>query len=116
MTPTSATPEDRFARLAELFVDAPGVTLPQDTGAGGRKFGSSALKINNKIFAMLSGGRLVVRLPQDRVTSLIAAGDGAPFDAGKGKPMKEWVAVDPRRHTRWEDLSREALEFARAKR
>jgi len=30
--------------------------------------------------------------------------------------MKEWLAVDLERHSRWEALSREALEFVRAKR
>jgi len=27
------------------------------------------------------------------VEALIAVGDGASFDAGKTKPMKEWLAV-----------------------
>ena len=54
------------------------------------------MKVNNRIFATLSGGKLVVKLPEDRVEALIAVGAGAPFDAGKGKPMKEWLAVDAR--------------------
>src|SRR5690349_18164504 len=99
------TPEDRFAALVSRLAGEPGVTPP---GAG-RGFGSSALKVDNRIFAMLSDGRLVVKLPRDRVAALIAAGDGAPFDAGKGRPMKEWVALD----TAWEARSREALEFVR---
>jgi hypothetical protein len=60
---------------------------------GDRGFGSQALKINNRIFAMLSGGRLVVKLPRARVTELIETGRGQPFDAGKGTPMKEWVVL-----------------------
>jgi hypothetical protein len=108
-------PEERFAKLVKSFVGTPGVTPPPDPPAAGKKFGSSALKVNNKIFAMLSGGRLVVKLPQDRVEALIAVGAGAPFDAGKGKPMKEWLAVDTEGHGRWGALSREALEFVRTK-
>jgi hypothetical protein len=99
------TPEDRFAALVARFAGEPGVTSP----GPGRGFGSSALKVDNRIFAMLSGGRLVVKLPRARVAALIAAGDGAPFDAGKGRPMKEWVALD----AAWEARSREALEFVR---
>ncbi len=115
MATTAVTPEDRFAELVELFLDTPDITPPQRTPAAGRKFGSSALKVNNRIFAMLTAGRLVVKLPRERVQVLIAAGDGAPFDAGKGRPMKEWLAIDADRHLQWEALSREALEFVRAK-
>jgi hypothetical protein len=45
------------------------------------------VKVNGPIFAMISGGRLVVKLPRDRVQSLIEAGVGTPFDAGKGRPV-----------------------------
>lgn len=111
--PTSPTsPEDYFADLVETFADVPGVVVPGEGGTG-RKFGSTALKVNNRIFAMLSGGRLVVKLPSDRVRTLIAADQGLPFDAGKGKPMMEWLAVDPANHRAWAALSREALEFVR---
>ena len=61
--------------------------------AESRGFGSSALKINRSIFAMLVGDRLVVKLPQQRVSELIKTGEGEPFDAGKGKPMKQWVGL-----------------------
>jgi hypothetical protein len=101
-------PEDRFAALVDLFAAEPGVTPPRPGG----KFGSSALKVDNRIFAMLSGGRLVVKLPRARVAALITAGDGAPFDAGKGRPMKEWVALET---TEWEPLCREALDFVRTR-
>ena len=79
-----------FVDLCDDYSDVTGVTLPEP-GRGG--FGSDALKINNKIFAMLVGGRLVVKLPRTRVTELIETGRGEPFDAGKGTPMKEWVAL-----------------------
>ena|GEM_PF-222761 len=115
MAAAAETPEDRFAVLVELFLGAPGVTPPQHPPGAGRTFGSSALKVNNKIFAMLCRGGLVVKLPHDRVAALIADGDGASFDAGKGKPMKEWLAVGPEDHSRWEALSREALAFVRAR-
>jgi hypothetical protein len=83
-----------------------GVTL-----APGKGFGSGTLKTNNKIFAMMSGGRLVVKLPAARVSALVADGEGEHFDAGKGKPMKEWFALDPASGLAWEALAREALRF-----
>ena len=113
MTTAARSPEDCFADLVDLLADEPGVTPPAPPGRNVRTFGSSALKVNNKIFAMLSGGKLVVKLPADRVQILITADQGMSFDAGKGKPMKEWLAVETVNYRAWEALSREALAFVR---
>lgn len=78
-----------FESLCEEYAGRDGVTVPD----GGGGFGSNAIKIDKSIFAMLVSEQLVVKLPAARVAELIAAGKGAPFDAGKGKPMKEWVGL-----------------------
>jgi hypothetical protein len=78
-----------FESLCDEYAGVPGVTVPQ----GGSGFGSNAIKINKSIFAMLVNGQLVVKLPAGRVAQLISSGDGESFDAGKGKPMKEWVGL-----------------------
>ena len=78
-----------FESLCEEYTGVSGVTVP----AGGSGFGSNAIKINKSIFAMLVNDRLVVKLPAARVSQLIADGLGVPFDAGKGKPMREWVGL-----------------------
>ncbi len=101
--------EERFAALAETFAGAPGVELPD--GSGRRAFGSEALKVNGAIFAMLTNGHLVVKLPKERVEGLIGDGTGAPFGAGKDRPMKEWVSVTVDDDETWLALAREALEF-----
>src|SRR5512144_2299630 len=85
------TPGERFDELVDEFLDMPGVTGPRP----GRGFGSSALRVENRIFAMLAQDRLVVKLPAARVDVLVAAGEGVRFDANKGVPMKEWFSVDP---------------------
>jgi hypothetical protein len=54
-----------------------------------KKFGANALKIRNKIFAMLVTDKLVVKLPRQRVDELIAAGEGERFDSGHGRLMIE---------------------------
>ncbi|HEV2783277.1 MAG TPA: hypothetical protein VGX25_28165 [Actinophytocola sp.] len=101
------TPEDRFEALVGELTRVEGVTPP---GSGGG-FGSSALRYQNKIFAMLVAGRLVVKLPKSRVDALVAAGDGVPFDGNKGRPMKEWLSLDPRSELEWLPLAREAMDF-----
>jgi hypothetical protein len=79
-----------FSALCAEYSGVTGMGVPEP---GGRGFGSDALKINKRIFAMLSGGRLVVKLPRTRVTELIETGRGKPFDSGKGTPMREWVIL-----------------------
>jgi hypothetical protein len=101
------TPEDRFDALSGELAGTPGVTLP---GSGGG-FGSATLRFQNKIFAMLAGGRLVVKLPRSRVDALVAEGAGVRFDGNKGRPMKEWLAVDPGSELDWLPLAREAMTF-----
>lgn len=102
-------PEERFDRLAGTFAGRPGVTLPGADGSRG--FGSSALKAGGAIFAMLTRGRLVVKLPRTRVTELVASRAGEPFDAGKGRPMKEWLVVAEADDDAWRELAEEALVF-----
>lgn len=73
-------------------------------------FGSMGLKVGGKVFAMLVKGRLVVKLPKERVEALVASGGGEYFDPGHGRIMKEWVAVEPGNGD-WQSLAREAKHF-----
>ena len=100
-----------FESLCDEYTGVSGVTMPE----GGSGFGSNAIKINKSIFAMLVNDRLVVKLPAGRVADLISSGDGLPFDAGKGKPMKEWVGLVGD-ETACRALVAEALAFGRSRR
>jgi len=111
------TPEGRFAALVEGFLGDPDVTVPSDGPQSNKGFGSSALRAHNKIFAVLAGGRLVVKLPTPRVDALVASGDGERFDPRRdGRLMKEWLALAPTSAEDWLPLAREALAFVAAKR
>ena len=104
----------RFAALVEALGGTPGVTLPGE--AGGRGFGAGALKVDGSIFAMEVQGALVLKLPETRVADLVGSGAGSPFDSGKGRPMREWVALaggDPGGDLA---LAREALAHVRSRR
>ena len=106
------TVETQFAELVEHFAATPGVTGPGEHADGARRgFGTDALKINGSIFAMISRGSLVLKLPAARVRELIDAGTGAPFDAGKGHPMREWLAMSGTDPAIWQELADEALRF-----
>jgi hypothetical protein len=102
---------ERFEDLVSAFNDTDGVTPP-----GGSGFGRSALRCHGKIFAMFVRGELVVKLPASRVTSLVAAGHGRHFDANKGTPMKEWLALAASSTLDWQGLATEALAFSRSSR
>jgi hypothetical protein len=103
--------ERRFEDLVGELTGVPGVSPPR----GGGGFGRSALRWQGKIFAMFVRGRLVVRLPADRVDDLVTAGEGARFDANKGTPMREWLSLDPGSGLEWLPLAQEALDFARSR-
>jgi hypothetical protein len=102
------TAQARYASLATSFAGHPRVTRVTEGGG----FGSAGqLKIDGRIFAMLVRGRLVVKLPRGRVDELVAAGHGERFDAGKGKPMREWFVLSPTSKKQWPALATEGLAF-----
>lgn len=104
-----ASPEARYASLVASFTGQDGVTHEESAT---RSFGAGALKTGGKIFAMLVGGSLVLKLPRNRVDALVDASRGARFDAHKGTPMKEWVVLDDSHSdAEWVELAREAKVF-----
>lgn len=104
------TAEMRYADLVQKLIARPEVSHITE----GKGFGSSGqLKVRGRIFAMLVRGELVLKLPRERVDELIGEGDGTHFDAGKGKPMREWFVLSPTSSRRWLPLAEEALEFVK---
>ena len=103
--------KQQFDQLAERFSRQEGVS----GGTGERrKFGSTALKVDGKIFAMLTGsGQFVVKLTPQRVGALVAQGVGTHFDSGGGRVMKAWLALEGGTARQWQDLADEALALGR---
>ncbi len=101
---------ERYDDLIDALVGEPGVTPPNRKSG----FGRSAIRYEGKIIAMFVRGRLVLKLPEQRVSELVAAGHGVPFDANKGVPYREWFSLEPDDDQDWLVLATEALQFARA--
>ena len=77
-----------------------------------KMFGSTGLRTESGKFAGFArGDELVVKLPVDRVTELLESGEGAVFDAGRGRPMKEWVVLHPGDEAALESYLLEARAF-----
>jgi len=111
MSDTHARAQAFYENVCRSLLDEPAVTHESDAGPHRTGFGSSALKVDDKIFAMLVKDWLVVKLPEHRVDALVTLGEGERYDPGGGRFMKEWATVGPQAHERWLDLAREALEF-----
>ena len=102
---------ERWAGLVETMLGRPDATYGNEGGPQ-RAFGSTSLKTGGRIFAMLVGERLVLKLDRRRVDELIGSGAGQRFDPGHGRLMKEWlaVAVDADDAT-WLELASESEAF-----
>ncbi len=116
MSPRADDSEGRFAAIVKQLARNPDVT-PRATDANSNKrFGSSGLKIRNRIFAMVARGRLVVKLPQQRVDALVAKGEGERFDPRRdGRLMNEWFVLRASSEMSWLSLAKEAMDFVAKK-
>ncbi|MDA0366610.1 MAG: hypothetical protein O3B31_14080 [Chloroflexi bacterium] len=81
----------------------------------GTMMGFPCLRADGKFFASLEPktGRLIAKLPAERVNELVQSGEGASF-APNGRVFREWVAVGPENEPLWTQLLAEAFAFAQA--
>ena len=103
--PTAGTAQDLFNAACEAVLTATDAQV-------GKIFHSAGLRtVNGPFFAFLRGQDLVVKLPADRVRALVSGGVGAAFDAGRGRPMREWVRLRPHDVGSFEQYLLEARAF-----
>lgn len=97
-----------FDPIADRHRTLPGIDI-------GRMFGTEGLRVRSKVYAfVVHDGSLVVKLSEERVGELVAAGTAAPMIM-RGRPMREWaeVRMDAGPQT-WESLMDEARVFVDA--
>ena len=105
----SQSHDPAFEAVVRAFSKHPEVSPPGE----GKGFGSGALKVKGKMFALLSSkGHFVAKLPKDRVEALVRSGHGSYFEPSPGRLMKEWVEVKAATRT-WVGLAKEAYRFVR---
>ena len=110
----AVTAVKRYSAVVDELLKCPDVTKGSPAKKG---FGSEALQVKGKIFAMLSSRRqFVAKLPRDRVDALVAARRGSRFDPGHGRLMKEWFVCRPGLERGWLALAREALSYVASRR
>lgn len=76
-------------------------------------FGYDCLRASGKVFAKVDKGRLIMKLPKQRIESLMMAGHLEPYDGKRGE-MKLWVVVDSIDDDLAVELAGEARNFASA--
>ncbi|HMK92264.1 MAG TPA: hypothetical protein VK576_04635 [Thermoleophilia bacterium] len=96
---------DPYADLKEYFATVEDVTVNAGRGSQGLKFGG-------KMFAMFYKGDLLVQLSPERVSQLIAAGDGLAFDPGTGKQLADRILIPAAKRGSWIDLCVESKQYA----
>jgi len=102
--------EFAFADLVSAFSRQPAGSLGGDAPTS-RGFGSRALTVDGKTFAMLVRGDLVVKLPRPRVDAPVANRRAVRFAANQHREMREWARCSPADHSAWVTRAVEALAF-----
>jgi hypothetical protein len=97
--------ETLFWELAQQLLADPGVTRST-------MMGYPCLRANGAFFACVerATGHLIVKLPAQRVSALIAAGQALPF-APSGRTFREWAAFPVADPAEWRALLAEARDF-----
>ncbi len=75
--------------------------------------GLPCLRWDGKFFASYDGrgNNLIVKLPESRVTKLVALGYADPF-APAGRRFRQWAAINSGQKEHWSELLTAAQKFA----
>lgn len=99
----------------KLFAPISKEFLKERDVAEKKMFGTTALTVKGKVFVFPWKGRVVFKLPIERVEEIIASKKGVYFDPGHGRISKEWVAITPRTESECINIAKEAKNFVSKK-
>ena len=102
-----------MADATDLFAEIV-ASYRYDSAIGlGKMMRAEGLQVHGKVFAFLSGETLVLKLPEETVTSLIDAGQARTYVVGK-RTMREWAEIPITEAASWADLAEQARTFVAA--
>ena len=96
----------RFLPVAKALARTPGFSLMESQSGAMR-----GLTLRGKSFGMSLHGRFVLKLTEERATSLISEGIGQAFRPSAGRVMKAWVEIT-HPAADWVALAKEAQRLA----
>lgn len=99
----------RYEKIAELCAREPGVEIST-------MMKSPCLRYYGDFVAMMfeQEDSLIVKLPSDRVDTLIASGEGLEFNFTK-KTFRQWVLIPREFEGKYQSFVHEALDYAKGR-
>lgn len=97
--------EDAYQRLIASFTTDESVT-------SGQMFGKPCLTIRGKAFIALHRDTIVFKLTGKAHANALALSEATRWDpSGKGKEMKEWIALKHQHRAEFASLSKSAADY-----
>jgi len=103
-----AKAEAEYEKIADALVDGEEITA-------GQMFGKKCLKVGGKAFVAQHLETVVFKLGAPEHAKAIALPGAVLWDpSGKGRPMKEWVALPAEASGNFKKFAKAALEYVRS--
>ncbi|PWL27379.1 MAG: hypothetical protein DCO96_11600 [Fluviicola sp. XM-24bin1] len=99
------TPKESYLEIGTNMAEKHGSSL-------GKMFGKESLVYQTKAFPAFHNERMIFRLGAEEITLVKGKYEGSEnWDpSGKGRPMKDWLAVPHEYNSDWASLAEQALE------
>lgn len=103
-----AKAEAEYQKIADALVDGDEITA-------GQMFGKQCLKVGGKAFVAQHLDTVVFKLGAPEHANALALPGAVLWDpSGKGRPMKEWVAIPSAAASNFKKLAKAALDYVRS--
>lgn len=101
------TAEVEYGKLVHTYVGQPEVVA-------GQMFGKPCIKVSGKAFVSQHKDTVIFKLTGDHHKNALAIKGAALWDpSGKGRPMREWVALPAEAKSKFVALAQAAYDYVR---